>query len=147
MTPSSAHLFCMDLKRGHLSKIKKKLNAFGTSCYRIMLGIRRLCQITNSYVLQPTKRSNLVDMLINIQLRVLGHWLRRLVESTMNRYALFTTNEGRGRRRRPLTTYVQYITSTANLNVEQTRRIAAERDEWRRLVFRRGDSRAPNYVK
>ena len=105
---------------------------------------KRIDRVTNSDVLQRASRANLSDILMKRQLRTLGHWLRRPSDTTANRYALYTTNEGRGRRVRPRTKNVCHITSVTNMDVAEIRRMAADRDEWRRLVVGRGDSRAPD---
>ena len=127
-------------------RMKKQLNAFGTSCYRVMLGIRRIDRVSNAHVLQKTKRSNISDKLLQQQLRTLGHWLRRPDGENIKRYALYTTNQGRGRRGRPPHTYVKNILSLLNMDEAEIRTLAANRDEWRTLVnvVGRGDSRAPD---
>ena len=38
-------------------KLKNELNAFGTSCYRILLNIRRIDRVTNQHVLNVTQRN------------------------------------------------------------------------------------------
>ena len=63
-------------------KLKNKLNAFGTSCYRILLNIRRINRVTNQHVFNITQRKQLSEVFLSKQLLVLGHWLRRTFETT-----------------------------------------------------------------
>ena len=58
------------------TNMKNRLDSFGTSCYRIMLGIRRIDRVRNTQVLSTTKRQKLSDFVYRRQLRALGHWLR-----------------------------------------------------------------------
>ena len=125
-------------------RMKKQLNAFGTSCYRVMLGIRRTDRVTNARVLQQTQRNNISDKLVQQQLRTLGHWLRRPDGEIIQRYALYTTQEGRGRRGRPPLTYVKNIRAILNMDEAEIRTMAADRDGWRTHVVGRGDTRAPD---
>ena len=38
-------------------RMKKQLNAFGTSCYPVMLGIGRIDRVSNAHVLQKNKKA------------------------------------------------------------------------------------------
>ena len=40
-------------------KLKNELNSFATSCYRILLNIRRTDRVTNQHILNVTQRKNL----------------------------------------------------------------------------------------
>ena len=69
-------------------KFKNELNAFGSSCYRILLNIRRIDRVTSQHVLYVNKkRKFLSKILLSKQLRVLGHWLRKPPETTIKKYA------------------------------------------------------------
>ena len=65
-----------------------------------MLNIKRTDRIRNDRILDICNRRNLADILINRQLRTLGHWLRK-EDSSIKKYALYTTDRGKNRRRRP----------------------------------------------
>ena len=90
-----------------IQKLKNELNSFATSCYRILLNIRRTDRVTNQHILNVTQRKNLSETLLIKKLRVLGHWLRRPNDATIKMYALYTTNQGKNRRGRPPATYVK----------------------------------------
>ena len=76
-------------------QLMTKLNAFGTSCDRILFNIRRIDRVTSKDVLGVTLRKHLPEMLLSKQLRVLEHWLRRPPETTIKKYALYIKNEGK----------------------------------------------------
>ena len=63
-----------------------------------MLNIKRIDRVSNQRILNIMKKKNLAETVIIRQLRSLGHWLRIPADSIINKYALYTTNEGRGRR-------------------------------------------------
>ena len=81
------------------------MNSFATSCYRVVLSIKRTDRIRNDRMLDTHNRRNFADLLRERQLRTLGHWLRK-EDSSFEKYLIYTTNRGknRGGRRRP--TYV-----------------------------------------
>ena len=78
-------------------KLKNELNSFVTSCYRILLNIRRTDRVANQHTLNVTQRKNLSETLLIKQLRVQGHWLRRPDDATIKIYALYSTNQGKPR--------------------------------------------------
>ena len=65
--------------------------------------------MTNQHVLNITQRKHLSEILLSKQLRVLGHWHRRPPETTIKKYSLYTTNQGRNRRGRRRATYVKIM--------------------------------------
>ena len=97
-------------------KRKNELNDFGTSCCRIRLNIRRKNRVTNQHVLNVTQRKDLSKILLSEQPGVLGHWLRRPPETTIKKYALYTTNQGRNRRGRPRAAYLKLMETLTGMN-------------------------------
>ena len=69
--------------------MKKEIDFFGTSCYRYMLGKRRIDRVRNEEVLQRVQRSNLSNLMYKRQLRSLGHWIRK--DDIIRRFALYKT--------------------------------------------------------
>ena len=69
--------------------MKKKIDFFGTSCYRYMVGIRRIDRVRNEEVLQRVQRSNLSKRMYKRQLRSLGHWIRK--DDIIRHFALYKT--------------------------------------------------------
>ena len=103
-------------------KFKSEINSFATSCYRIMLNIKRTDKISNQRILGKVKRKDLIDTVIGRQLRSLGHWLRKPPTSIINKYALYTTNLERNRRGRPRMTYVKQVEEITGLGTRTLRR-------------------------
>jgi len=64
-----------------------KLNAFTTSCYRIMLGIKRLDKVSNERLYILTGTSPLMAIVKSRQLKFLGHTLRVDKNQPVNTYA------------------------------------------------------------
>ena len=73
--------------------MKKEINSFGTSCYRYMLGIRRIYRVKNEEVLQRVQRSNLGNLMHKRQLRSLGHWIGK--DDIIKGFALYANCYGR----------------------------------------------------
>ena len=71
-------------------KRKNELNAFGKTCYKILLNIRRIDRVTKKYILNATQRKHVSEVLPSKQLQVLRHCLRIAPEITMRKYALYT---------------------------------------------------------
>ena len=126
-----------------LTKVmKKEIDAFGTNCYRYMLGIRRIDRVRNEEILQRVKRNNLSDQLFKRQLKAIGHWIRK--DDIIARYALYQHNNGKNRRGRPRITYNKHIEDITGKTIEELQTTAMDRDEWRRDVVGRFDIRSPD---
>ena len=116
---------------------KKEIDSFGTSCYRYMLGIRRIDRVRNEEVLQRVQRSNLSNLMYKRQLRSLGHWIRK--DDIIRRFASYKNCYGRNRRGRPRLNNSKYIQTITELSTEELERKALNRQEWRRDVVGRFD--------
>ena len=122
--------------------MKKEIDAFGTNCYRYMLGIRRIDRVRNEEILQRVKRNNLSDQLFKRQLKAIGHWIRK--DDIIARYALYQHNNGKNRRGRPRITYNKHIEDITGKTIEELQTTAMDRDEWRRNVVGMFDIRSPD---
>jgi hypothetical protein len=115
-----------------------KLNAFATSCYRIMLGIRRLDKVSNDRIYALTGSTQLMQTVISRQLKFLGHILRMDKEEPANTYALYEPPHGKrppGRQRRSFSRQVQeWIDPNNNFSEDDITRTAQDRAGWRRLA-------------
>ena len=119
--------------------MESKINAFATSCYRIMLNIKRLDRVTNTKVYQMTGSQPLITTVRQRQLRFLGHILRRPEDEPCRRYALFVPSHGRRRPGRQATSYALYIQrllgdTDSDLKPEAIASLAQDRSEWRKFV-------------
>ena len=56
--------------------MESKINAFATSCYRIMLNVKRKDHVPNSMIYSKSNTEPLIHHVLNRQLRFLGHILR-----------------------------------------------------------------------
>ena len=106
-----------------------------------MLSIKRINRIRNDRILDTRNRRNLADLLIERQLRTLGHWLRK-EDSSVKKYALYTTNRRKNRRERPRHTYVKLTQETTGLSIQEMKVKAMDCSEWRHVVGR-VDPQAP----
>ena len=74
-----------------LSKaMESEINAFGTSCYRIMLNIKRIDRVSNAKIYDLTHTAPLVENVRTRQLRFLGHVLRIPDDEPCKEYALYS---------------------------------------------------------
>ena len=89
--------------------MENKINAFATSCYRIMLNIKRLNRVSNARIHEMTNTQPLVNTVRQRQLRFLGHILRMPDDEPCKRYALCVSTHGRRRPGRQRTIYISYI--------------------------------------
>ena len=114
-----------------------------TSCYRILLNIRRIDRVTNQHVFNVTQREQISKILLSKQLRVLGHLLRRPNETTIMKYALYTKNQGKNRRGRPCAIYVKLMEKVKGMDNHALTKLCKNRKECRRFVVWRIDTQTP----
>ena len=119
-------------------KLEDKLNSYATSCYRIMLGIKRLDFISNEEVPRQVQQEKLVQLIQQRQLRFLGHILRKPEDERANKYALYHTRHGKRKVGRPKTLFHQYIARVMCQDnpptPEEIRLMAQDRTNWGKLV-------------
>ena len=118
--------------------IENKINAFATSCYRVMLNIKRIDHVlTTAYSM--TNTVPLIHLVRHRQLKFLGHILRMSKEESARRYALYILTIGKRRLGQPHTSYLNYVQRLLgdNEGAMQEQQIAAFADDrraWRNLV-------------
>ena len=86
-----------------------KINAFATSCYRVMLNIKRIDHVLNTIVYSMTNTVPLIHLVRHRQLKFLGHILRMSKEEPARRYALYIPTIGNRRPGWPRTSYLTYV--------------------------------------
>ncbi|KAI8507856.1 hypothetical protein Bbelb_140960 [Branchiostoma belcheri] len=89
--------------------MENKINSFATSCYRIMLNIKRRDRVTNDSIYNLTQTSPLIQHVRRRQLNFLGHILRMPEDEPVRLYALYVPSHGRRRRGRQPTSYFKYV--------------------------------------
>ena len=120
---------------------KSSINAFATSCYRIILGVKRLDKVTNVEIYQRSAQIPLMSTIRARQLRWIGHLLRRDKNESAREFALYEphTNLGKAKRGKPAITYKHQIASMltsrpALLATAAIETMASDRNKWRKLV-------------
>ncbi len=119
--------------------MENKINSFGTSCYRIMLDIKRIDKVPNVTIYNLTGTVPLVEKARNRQLKFLGHVLRMPDEEPVKEYALYVPKHGKrkpGRQRTLFSKYIHCLLGDADgmLNHGQLLEMAQNRCGWRKLV-------------
>ena len=119
--------------------MENKINAFATTCYRVMLNIKRIDHVLNTTVYSMTNTVPLIYLVRHRQLKFLGHILRMSKEEPARRYALYIPTIGKRRPGRPRTSYLNYVQRLLgdNEGAMQEQQIAAFADDrcaWRNLV-------------
>ena len=113
------------------------INAFATSCYRIMLGIKHLDRVSNSVVYKEVNQYPLILDVRKRQLKFLGHILRMEDCEPACTYALYVPPHGKHRRGRQHINYLSYIQGILpieEITPEGIRHLASNRQDWRKLV-------------
>ena len=119
--------------------MENKINAFATSCYRIMLNIKRLDRVSNAQVYEMTNTKPLINTVRQRQLRFLGHILRMPEDEPCRRYALYVPTHGRRRPGRQRTSYISYVQKLLGdaenyLTQNAIASLATDRCAWRKFV-------------
>ena len=116
------------------------LDSFATSCYRIMLNIKRIDNVTNVEIYKRTNQLPLSDKIKRRQLIWVGHILRRHIEESLRKYALYQPSEQlgsskQGRKATDFTTHIiaNIINTITHLTAQEIERAAQQRDSWRNL--------------
>ncbi|KAI8489167.1 hypothetical protein Bbelb_331520 [Branchiostoma belcheri] len=119
--------------------MENKLISFATSCYRVMLNIKRLDHVSNAWIYKLTNTRPLITMVRQRQLRFLGHALRMPVGEPCRTYALYVPTHGKRRPGRQRLDYLGYVRNLlgdteGDLRPEDIANLAADRRSWGRLV-------------
>ena len=109
--------FCMDVNPGYYSQHGGQ-DEFATSCYRIMLYIKRLDREKNTQIHEMTNTQPLINTIRQRQLRFLTPILRTPEDEPFRRYALFLSNHGRRRPGRQRTSYISHVQKLLGLQKE-----------------------------
>ena len=89
--------------------MENKINAFATSCYRVMLNTKRIDHVLNTTVYSMTNTVPLIPLVRHRQLKFLCHILRISKEEPARRYTLYISTIGKRRPGRPRTSYLDYV--------------------------------------
>ena len=122
-------------------QLKDKLNSFGSNCYRIMLGIKRIDKIPNKTFYETVEQEPLSVKVARRQLTWIGHMIRRNDESPINTYGLYepSIQMGKNIRGKPKLSYrkqiVQLLNPIIDLSAIEIQRMAQDRAEWKKLVI------------
>ena len=93
-----------------LSKaMESEINAFDTSCYRIMLNIKRIDRASNAKIYDLTQTAPLVKNVRTRQLRFLDHVLGMPDDEPCKEYALYIPPRGKRKPGRQRTLFLRYI--------------------------------------
>ena len=119
--------------------MENKINAIATSCYRVMLNMKRIDHVLNTTVYSMTNNVPLIHLVRHRQLKFLGHILRMSKEEPARRYALYIPTIGKRRPGRPRTSYLTYVQrlledNEGAMQEQQIAALAADRSAWRNLV-------------
>jgi hypothetical protein len=123
-------------------QLANSINSFATTAYRSMLPRHKEKnkKTSNKDIYKITGQLPLIQVVQERQLRFIGHCLRRDESEPINQYALYTPKQKHGHRRpgRPKKSYAQYIADLihkeAPPTVDEIRRMAADRDIWRKIA-------------
>ena len=99
--------------------MKNKINAFATSCYRVMLHIKRIDHVLNTTVYSMTNTVPLIHLVRHRRLKFLGLILRMSKEEPARRYDLYIPTIGKRRPGRPRTSYLNYVQRLLRIMKEQ----------------------------
>ena len=130
-----ANNYCVDLSKA----MESEINAFGTSCYRIMLNIKRIDRVSNAKIYDLTQTAPLVENVRTRQLRFLGHVLRMPDDEPCKEYALYIRPHGKrkpGRQRTLFLRYIQHLLGDTDnmIGPGKLSELAQDRCGWRKLV-------------
>ena len=121
-------------------KLEQSLNSYSTSCFRIMLNIKRLDKISNEEIYTKIGITPLVHQIQRRQLKYVGHCLRKDKNELINKYVLYKPEDrlgkrGKGRARLMYPEYIgELINDESPPSIDDIREAAKDRKEWRKKV-------------
>ena len=89
--------------------MKMSINSFATSCYRILLNIKRIDRSPNAELYDRVQTQPLVSIVMKRQLTFLGHHLRMDPTEPAQIYGLYSPTPGKRRPCRQRLDYLKYI--------------------------------------
>ena len=119
--------------------LKKSINAFATSCFRIMLHIKRTDRVPNTELYRMVRSGPLASTVLRRQLTFLGHLLRMDSSQPAHIYALYCPPHGRRRPGSQHINYLRYIQECLGdylgmITPSQICKLAMDRTAWRKAV-------------
>ena len=119
--------------------MENKINAFATSCYRVMLNIKGIDIALNTTVYSMTNIVPLIHLVRHRQLKFFGHILRMSKEEPARRYALYIPTIGKRKPCQPRTSYLTYVQrllgdNEGAIQEQQIAALADDRRAWRNPV-------------
>ena len=122
---------------------ENSINAFATSCYRIILGVIRLDRITNNEIYRRTAEEPLMSTIRARQLMWIDHLLRRDKFEPARELALYEPQPrlGKSKQGQPSITYKHEIASLLKAQPElmtttTLENAEANRENWRKYCRR-----------
>ena len=93
------------------AQMKSSLDSYATSCYRVMLNIKRIDHVTNEAIYQRVKQPPLSSLVVKRQLTWVGHMLRRPEKELIRKYAMYEpgVQMGKSKRGKKALIYKDYI--------------------------------------
>lgn len=123
------------------SELERQLNSFATRCYRGILGLSLFDHISNDQLYQRVNQPPLIEVVRRLQLRWLGHALRRDDLEPAKIFALYEPEEGHGKSKvgRPRLTWSQYVSGILSryrvgLTKDNIVELARDRKCWQKVV-------------
>ena len=119
--------------------MKSKINAFATSCYRIMLDIKRKDCVSNTIIYTITNTEPLVHCVASA--RFSGVFIFFVFQrNNLPEGMFYVPSHGKRKPGRPRTSYLAYIQRLFGYNedellADQTVTLAIDRYAWRKLVI------------
>ena len=125
--------------------LANKINSFATSCFRIILNIKKLDKIPNLDIYRTINEDPLIHTVHQRQLRWIGHALRKDKNEPTRIFALYepVPSHGKTKRGKQKQTHLEYISSILtseykDISAKKLEELASDRVEWRkRTVYRR----------
>ena len=119
--------------------MESEISAFGTSCYRMMLNIKRSDRVSNATLYDLTRPVSLVENARTRQLRLLGHVPRMPDDEPCKEYALYIPSHGKrkpGRQRTLFLSYIQHLLGDTDnmIGPDKLSELAQDCCGWRMLV-------------
>ncbi|XP_038064918.1 uncharacterized protein LOC119735291 [Patiria miniata] len=115
--------------------MESKINAIVTSCYRIMLSIKRTDNVPNATIYTMTNSNPLVERVRTRQLKFLWYILCMSDDEPAKVYALYTPPQGRrpGRQRTSYQTDIQRVLGDSDgmLRPDQIATLAHDHSKWK----------------